>query len=636
MPAVSFDSRWVRVALAVALPLLAIACYAVGTGGGFVFDDFPNIVENVAVHVDDLRWSSWSAAAFSSEAGSLQRPLSMLSFAANTYFTGLDAAAMKWTNIGIHGLNALLVFGLACMVLRLSFATMSIERARRVAWCCAAIWVVHPINFMAVLYVVQRMESLSHVFVFGGLWLYLRGRMLSMEGRGGRWQIGVGLVGGTALAALCKESGVLLPLYAWLAEWCLPALRTSRDRREIRYLFVAVLWLPAVAGLAWLLPRVTSPAAWASRDFDLLERAMSEGRVLLDYLRWHFLPSLNQLSLFHDDYAVSRGLWSPPTTLPSMLGCIALLGFAVWLRNKRPLASLGLLWFFAAQSLTATIIPLDLVYEHRNYFASIGVILAVADLWLLVSPRLPTKALAWGIPACVVLALALTTHLRAREWSTPLRLSASEAAKRPQSPRATYGHARALIIASDYRADSPFLAPARKALAEARALPGAGILPHSAELLLAAHTDQPLPPDIWQDMRHRLRTRPIGPQELNALMSIAKCTVAGACKFAAEDVLSTYDAALSQGPIPDILTIKGQYLLRQQGNPQGALVLWREVVRLSPGTPQYRSNLIKLLIHMRRYDEARAEIAALRAMGKLGQNEREALALEARLAASRP
>jgi hypothetical protein len=34
-----------------------------------------------------------------------------------------------------------------------------------------------------------------------------------------------GLFGCTALGILCKESAVLLPLYAWLAEACVPALR---------------------------------------------------------------------------------------------------------------------------------------------------------------------------------------------------------------------------------------------------------------------------------------------------------------------------------------------------------------------------------------------------------------------------
>ena len=47
------------------------------------------------------------------------------------------------------------------------------------------------------------------------------------------------------------------------------------------------------------------------------------------------------------------------------------------LRRQRPLVALGIAWFFAAQLLTATVVPLELVFEHRNYFASLGICLAV-------------------------------------------------------------------------------------------------------------------------------------------------------------------------------------------------------------------------------------------------------------------
>jgi hypothetical protein len=77
-----------------------------------VFDDYPNIVENPTLKLDTLDGPAWRAAAFSSDAGSLQRPISMLSFAVNTYFAGMDPVAMKATNVVIHGINALLVLGL--------------------------------------------------------------------------------------------------------------------------------------------------------------------------------------------------------------------------------------------------------------------------------------------------------------------------------------------------------------------------------------------------------------------------------------------------------------------------------------------------------------------------------------------
>src|SRR5688572_8893172 len=99
-------SAWlVPAALLAAVALI----YWPGLGGGFVFDDYPNIVDNVQLHVSGTSWHEWIAAMFSSTAGAVQRPLAMLTFALNHYFTGLDPRAMKLTNIAIHVLNTALV-----------------------------------------------------------------------------------------------------------------------------------------------------------------------------------------------------------------------------------------------------------------------------------------------------------------------------------------------------------------------------------------------------------------------------------------------------------------------------------------------------------------------------------------------
>src|SRR5205809_5247645 len=70
-----------RSSISWALPLLLVAVAAVylpGLGGGYTFDDMPNIVDNAAlrVHLQD-DWRAWLAAAFSSPASDLQRPLAM-------------------------------------------------------------------------------------------------------------------------------------------------------------------------------------------------------------------------------------------------------------------------------------------------------------------------------------------------------------------------------------------------------------------------------------------------------------------------------------------------------------------------------------------------------------------------------
>lgn len=619
---------------AAALALLVVAVYWPGLQGGFVFDDFPNIVDNVAVHVDTLKIDAWMSAILSSPASMLRRPIAMFTFAINHYFTGLDPVAMKATNIAIHVVNAWLIAGL----LRALFALCAVNgrtvpHARALAWGIAAAWALNPVNLMGVLYIVQRMESLSHLFVFVGLWLYFVGRLRQLRGERGHWQIGIGLLGGTALGLLCKESGVLLPLYAWLAEMCLPLLRQAPDRRRMQALFAAVLWLPFVAGMAWLAPRVLRPNAYANRDFTLVDRLLTEPRVLFDYIEWTLAPRLNEFALYHDDYVVSHGWWSPPTTAFAIAGLLLLAIGAWWCRTRRPIAALGVLWFLAAQALTATVIPLELVYEHRNYFASLGLLMALADLLVLWPAQYGMQRIGALVAALACLYYAGMTHLRAREWSEPLRYAQIEAAKHPTSPRATYGYGRMLVIASNYDPNSQYLQPAIDALEQARSLPRSGVLPHSALLLVAAHTRRPIPDAWWDDMTARLRKGPIGPQEVNSIQTLVRCARNGECRYPTQRIVAVFEAALARRQMADLYTMYGDYTFNVLDRQEHGIALARRAVEVQPAVAQYRINLAQYLIHVGRIDEAREQIAAIRAMGSLGQNEAAALKLESRIEA---
>lgn len=614
------------------LVLITLLAYLPGLGGGYTFDDYPNIVDNQAVHVHTLDRHAWAAAALASPVADLPRPLAMLSFAANHYFTGVDPWPMKATNLAIHLANSLLVL----LLVRRLFAVASPGAGRTGEWAArfaATAWALHPINLMAVLFVVQRMESLSHLFVFAGLLLYLAGRTRQIE-RGGNWPwLIASLSSCTALGVLAKESAALLPLYALCLEACLFGFRGRDGRRDPRFaaFYSVLLVLPAIAGIAWLLPKALSPVAFAHRDFTLVERLMTEPRVVLDYLRWTLLPDLGQLSLYHDDYPASRGLLQPPATLAGLLGVPLLMGLAAWLRTRRPLMSLGLLWFLAAQALTATFLPLELVFEHRNYFASLGLCIVLGDA-LLLAPRLPaTQRIGTLLAVVFLLACAATVHLRAREWSDELRFATTEAAKHPRSPRATYDQARILVVLTGYRADSPLMERTWRALEQARNAPRSGILAHSASLLLAERSGMPTDPAWWNQVHARLRQGPIGSQELEALASLTRCARDGSCEFPRDAMLESYLAALEHGPHPNLLAMYGDYALNVLHDAPLALRLWREAVSRSPDEPQYRVNVVKLLIALGQHEAARVEIERIRRMGRMGQNETVAGQLDVRL-----
>jgi len=616
-----------------------VAVYWPGLGGGFIFDDFPNIVSNQALHVTFASgWRAWLAAVMSSPASELQRPLAMATFALNVALMGVDPYWMKLTNVGIHALNAWLVYGLVARLLqaaRLPSDGNPVRRQRIALWVAAA-WALNPINLMAVLFIVQRMESLSHTFVFAGLWLYMIGRDRLGEGARG-WAILVGgLVAGTLLGTLAKESAVLLPVYALLVEWALLGFlhQGKRDRRLL-VVFVLLLVVPGLAGMAWKAPALLSPSAWAWRAFGPVERLLTEGRVLLDYLRWTLLPNLNQLSLYHDDYVVSHGLMSPPSTLFAWLALAALAGVALWLRGRRPLMALGIVWFFAAHVLTATIIPLELVYEHRNYFASLGVCLALADL-LLCLPDASQWRRAGQLTAVAMLAIyAGITALRAHQWGDPLRSVTIEASKHPGSPRATYDLARSLIILTDYQRTSPYLQPAITAVEQAMVVPDASPLPEQAAIMLAARTGLPIPDAWWHGLQDKLRRRPIGPQEWSSLAGLVDCEIAYHCDLPMTQMDASFNAAFQHGPNPELFNIYGNYVLNVRHDPTEALRLWRRSATLAPTVVQYQETLARMLIATGSLDEAQGRIQVVRSIGRWGQNAQAADTLQVSLDAAR-
>jgi tetratricopeptide (TPR) repeat protein len=484
---------------------------------------------------------------------------------------------------------------------------------------------------LAVLYVVQRMESLSHTFVFAGLWLYVWGRQRQLAGAGGWPAIMGGVLGGSALGVLSKESAILLPLYAFVLEACVFRFRMpkhSRIGRGLSVFYVGVLLLPALVGASVVLPRYLSASGYGGRDFSLMERLLTESRVLLDYLRWSVLPDLRELSLYHDDFPISHGLLQPSATLFSLLALAALIALAWLCRRRRVLSCLGILWFLAAHLLTATVIPLELMFEHRNYFASLGICLVLAD-WLLFAPTVPKLRQAGALVAVVYVVLfAGLTHLRALEWSHPLRFAITEVAKHPKSPRATYDLARNLVGLTHYKADSPYLRDAWQALERARLAPRSTILPNQAALILAARTGSAQDRIWWDDMQVKLRLQALSASNIASLGSLTSCAVEDLCQFNPNDMLATFNAALEAKTQPAVLSIFGKYSLYELHDPQFALRLWKEAADKSPTNGQFQINLAMLQIDLAMYGDAQVSIDKLRKLSRIGRYDQPARELE--------
>ena len=141
------------VALAAALIALTCAIYWPGTAGDFAFDDYQNIVDNRALLIDDLTLSALLDAALSTNTGPTRRPLSMLSFAANKTWWGVEAFGFKVVNIVLHCLNVLL----ALTLMQLLVPRISDIDPRTADWLAeAVVQHVRPTVRAALLLAVER------------------------------------------------------------------------------------------------------------------------------------------------------------------------------------------------------------------------------------------------------------------------------------------------------------------------------------------------------------------------------------------------------------------------------------------------------------------------------------------------
>jgi len=704
--------------------IVTTAVYWPGLSGSFLFDDYPNIVDNHDVQPQEASLPSMVRVALSSPSSEFKRPLASLSFAANFLATGLDPYWMKLTNLIIHLLNGLLVFLLARVLLQSAMASAAagncageiatvavpateatayraLTRTGTIAALIAAGWMLLPINLTAVLYVVQRMESMANLFVLLGLIGYVGGRrrMLaaaSLPARGGWFgqsrlshdAVGfiiclVSITVPTAVGILAKETAVMLPLYALLIEWTLFHFRSSapssfshgqatscpspelqivrserstiKDRRII-LLFLLVLALPMAIGLAWLVPGLLKPETWASRDFTLSTRLLSESRVIVDYIAWTLVPTPNALSFYHDDFSISAGLLAPWTTLASIVFIAAVIALMLWLRPRRPLAALGISLFLGCHLLTSTVLPLELIYEHRNYFASFGLLLAIipllaaqshssvprgiplgtnetnradkivaaeiapatdANLYVtgMAHPALPFALSRYALLAGLMLCWATLTALTSYAWGSPLRLAEDLATRAPLSPRAQYELGRTYIIYSHYDPTSPFTKLAYGPLERAAALPDSSILPEQAMIFMNSRMHLPLKDAWWDSMVTRLHTHNPTVQDESSLAALTQCAREYRCDLPKDRMIASFTAALSHpDPSARLLANYGDYAWNVLNDkPLGERMAELAVLK-NPDEPVYRITLIRMLLVEGQLNKAREALGQLQSL----------------------
>lgn len=427
--------------------LITVVLYKPGIQGPFVFDDYANIVNNQKLKINEFSLAVIINAITSTTNGVFGRPLSMLTFAANTYWdrnliTPFPLAnTYKMTNIAIHLCNVIAVYiFLTKLVVSLKSGVEGVGASYR-RWLpvlvCAA-WAVHPFNVTAVLYVVQRMTSLSTLFILLGMIFYLTGRqMLTCAPIYGKAIMLGAMIVFAPLSFLCKEIGVLMPVYFYIIEiFCKSKNEIVANKGFIKKYFLIFLWMPiALASVYFLSRGEWLLAGYERRHFTLEQRLLTEARVVCFYLVQTVFPNIQNMGMFHDDIRPSLGLFDPVETLTSIATLFLLMVLIIKIRTKQPLISFGISFFIIGHSLESTIIPLELVHEHRNYLPGLGMLIVMISLLISTEIYAGLKRARNLSVAILIIIFSAVTYSRAIEWSNPKSLWEMEAARHPDSIR---------------------------------------------------------------------------------------------------------------------------------------------------------------------------------------------------------
>lgn len=419
---------------------LTILVYLPSLKGGFILDDFHNLVE-MTKYGSLSQWENAKQFIFGGNAGPTGRPISLASFAITSSAWPNNPYIFKVINLIIHLLCGIFLYLATVQVLK--FYGYSEKNIVLLALMSCAIWMLHPFMVSTTAYVIQRMTQLAALFTFMGIWAYLYGRSyLILNHYKAYIVMTISLVCFTTLATFSKENGVLLPFLILVIEFCNPN-RTTKILWQWKAIF---LILPSLTIIVYLISLLNfSENRWIIRNFNQLERLMTEPRILFDYLYHLYIPGFEGHGLYQDGYIVSKTLFEPVSTIFAIIGIFILLTFSIAYKKKISLLSLSILFFLVSHLIESTVVGLELYFEHRNYASSAFLFLPIAILILNLKERYSVLAYRSTI-TLILFVLCFFTYQRSLLWSNTDNLKIYWSQNNSYSPRAQVELARYYLI----------------------------------------------------------------------------------------------------------------------------------------------------------------------------------------------
>jgi len=239
-----------------------------------------------------------------------------------------------------------------------------------------------------------------------------------------------------------KENAALLPLSILLYEGIIVQADVGPwIRRNKTYVLVA-LGIILILGILYAQYRrggfLFFLKDYEERPFTLAQRLLTQPRVLFFYLSLIFYPLPGRLSIAHS-FDVSTSLFDPWITFFVILSMAGAVILAVLFSRKYRIFSFSFLFFLVNHLLESSLLPLELVFEHRNYIPSMVAFVPIAIGICVLFGRYANAPAMRGILAAFIVLLFVglghATYLRNFDWRSEQALWADAATKAPDQFR---------------------------------------------------------------------------------------------------------------------------------------------------------------------------------------------------------
>ena len=392
------------------LAVITAGLYGQVVGFGFINFDDPDYVQNNPIVQAGLSFAGigW---AFTSTDVTVYQPLTWLSLMLDAQLFGAGAGGFHATNVLLHIINTLLLFGL-------------LHKLTGAVWpsaIVAALFALHPLRVESVAWVVERKDVLSTCFGLMAVWAYAQ---YATDGKSSHYLLTVILM---ALSLLAKPMLVTLPFLLLLLDiWPLrrmgsPANGSSQSMASLVLEKIPLLVISACSSIATIMSPHKAGNLYSLEALPLITRVGNAVVSLLRYMGKTLWPTELSVLYLHPMFpgGLTLELWMQIT---AALALVVISALVVVLRRHRYLMT-GWFWFLG------TLVPViglaqvgeQAMADRFTYFPLIGLFIMVAwffgeliDRWRW--PRVPVRPIAATAALCLLVVLTATSWAQLRHW----------------------------------------------------------------------------------------------------------------------------------------------------------------------------------------------------------------------------